>query len=93
MDVSISTVRRRMSDAGILIRDYYSTITNSEFDEIVRHVQQKYPMCGNRQMQGHLIARGYRIQQTCLRESQRRIDPVGRALCGLNVTSSSVLCS
>ena len=42
MDVSISTVRRRMSDAGILIRDYYSTITNSEFDEIVRHVQQKF---------------------------------------------------
>lgn len=34
MGVSISTVRRRMSDAGILIRDYYSTITNSELDEI-----------------------------------------------------------
>ena len=57
MGVSISTVRR-MSDAGILIRDYYSTITNSEVDEIVRHVQQQYSMCGNRQMQGHLIARG-----------------------------------
>ena len=51
MGVSISTVRRRMSDAGILIRDYYSTMTNSELDEIVRHVQQQYPMCGNRQMQ------------------------------------------
>ena len=36
-------------------------------------------------MQGHLIARGYKIQQTCLRESQRRIDPVGTALCRLNV--------
>ena len=85
MGVSISTVRRRMSDAGILIRDYYSTITNSELDEIVRHVQQQYPMCGNRQMQGHLIVRGYRIQQTRLRESQRRIDPVGTALRRLNV--------
>ncbi|XP_019853028.1 PREDICTED: uncharacterized protein LOC109582628 [Amphimedon queenslandica] len=84
MGVSISTVRRRLSDAHILIRDCYSTISDSELDHIVGHIQQQYPMCGNRQMQGHLISRGYRIQQTRLRDFQRRIDPVGTALHRLN---------
>ena len=85
MGISVSTVRRRMSDIGIHIRDYYSTITDSELDQLVRSVQLQYPMCGNQQMQGHLINKGYRIQQARLRDSQRRIDPVGTALRRLNI--------
>ena len=85
--VSISTVRRRMSALGLFVRAYYSTISDTDLDAIICEVQQQYPMCGNRQMQGHLLSRGYRIQQARLRDSQRRIDPSGTALhrpCVLN---------
>lgn len=41
-------------------------------------------MCGNWQMQGHLPARGYHIQQHRIREAQQRIDPQGSVLRRLN---------
>ena len=83
--VAISTVRRRMSDYGLSVRAHYSAISDSELDVIVSEIQQQYPMCGNRQMQGHLLSRGYRVQQVRLRDSQRRIDPSGTALRRLHV--------
>ena len=83
--VSVSTVRRRMSALGLSVRAYYSTISDSDLDVIISEIQQQYPMCGNRQMQGHLLSQGYRIQQARLRDSQRRIDPSGKALRRLHV--------
>ena len=78
--VSVSTIRRRMSELRLLVRSFYSTISDSDLDAIIMGIQELYPMCGNRQMQGHLLSRGYRIQQSRIRESQRRIDPHGIAL-------------
>ena len=65
--VSISTIRRRMTILGLFVRSYYSTMPDTELDAIVMDIQHKYPMCGNRQMQGHLLSRGYRIQQSRIR--------------------------
>ena len=62
--VSVRTVRRRMSDFVLSIRAQYSLLTNAELDAIVADIQSQFPMCGNRQMQGHLHSRGYRVQQT-----------------------------
>ena len=72
--VSVSTIRRRMSELRLLVRSFYSTISDSDLDAIIMGIQELYPMCGNRQMQGHLLSRGYRIQQSRIRESQRRIE-------------------
>lgn len=85
LGVSVRTVRRRMSDYGLSIRARYSVITEVELDDIVRGIQQELPMCGNRQMQGHLLSRGYRIQQSRIRESQRRVDPDGAVIRRLHV--------
>lgn len=46
---------------------------------------QDFPNCGNRQMQGHLVARGYQIQQSRIRLSQRRVDPEGAVMRQSNV--------
>ena len=78
--VSMSTIRRRMTILGLFVRSYYPTMPETELDAIVMDIQHQYPMCGNRQMQGHLLLRGYRIQQSRIRESQRRIDPSETAL-------------
>ena len=80
LGVSVSTIRRRMTDYNLSVMATYSTLTADELDSLVREIQLQFPMCGNRQMQGHLIARGYRIQQHRVREAQRRVDPEGSIL-------------
>ena len=82
--VSISTVRRRMTEYGLSISATYSSITDEELDALVKYIQIMFPMCGNRQMLGQLLARGVRVQQHRVRESQRRIDPEGSMLRRLN---------
>ena len=85
LGVSVSTIRRRMSELGLSVRGYYSDIPDSNLDEIVERIQRQYPLCGNCQMYGHLLSMGHRIQQARIRESQRRIDPCGTALRRLRV--------
>ena len=80
LGVSLSTVRRRMVDFGSSIRAEYSLLTDAELDDIVESIHQDFPMCGNRQMQGHLLSRGYRVQQLRIREAQRRVDPDGTVM-------------
>ena len=77
LGVSISTIRRRMTDYNLSVMATYSTLTPDELDSLVREIQLQFPMCGKCQMQGHLIARGYRVH---IREAQRRVDPEGSVL-------------
>ena len=86
MIVSVQTVRRRMTRFGLSIQAQYSI--NAELDAIVREIQGQFLMCGNRQMQGHLLSRGYRIQQSRIRESQRRGDPDGSIIRRLHVLNT-----
>ena len=85
--VSVRTVRRRMDDYDLSIRAQYSVLSDSELDDMVADIQSQFPMCGNRQMQGH------RVQQIQVREAQRRVDPQGtiiRRLHALNRREYSV---
>ena len=71
----------------------YAILTDYELDSLVSDIQSQFPMCGNRQMQGHLLSRGYRVQQTRIWEAQRRINPQGaiiRRLRALNRREYSV---
>ena len=73
--VSVRTIRRRMSDFGLSVRAQYSTMSDAELDRMVCDIQSSLSMCGNRQMQGHLLSRGHRIQQIRIRESQIQKEP------------------
>lgn len=75
--VSVRTVHRRMSEYGLSIHSMYSEMTDQELDEIISVIHQEFPMCGNRQMNGHLLSRGIRVQQHRIRDSMRRTDPEG----------------
>jgi len=75
--VSLSIIRRRMADYGLSITAEYTPFTDAELDRLVEDVQRDFPMCGNRQMQGHLMSRGFRVQQQRIREAQLRVDPLG----------------
>ena len=44
MDVSVSTIRRRMSDYDLSIRATYYPISDEQLDQLVAGVQQQFPI-------------------------------------------------
>lgn len=77
LHTSTSTVRRRMREFGITVRSTYSAMDNDTLDGMVLELQHRYPNCGFRLLKGHLAALGHRIQEHRIRESLRRVDPIG----------------
>ena len=73
-----------MTEYGLSVAATYSSLSDDDLDTLTKEIQQIFPMCGNRQMMGQLLARGVRVQQYRVRESQRRIDPEGLMLKRLN---------
>ena len=93
MDVSVSTIRRRMQTFNLSIRATYSSITNEELDELVSRMQEQFPNWDNRQMYGYLLSLNIRVQFSRVRESQNRVDTEGskmRRLFSLRRRSYSV---
>ena len=93
LQTSVSTVRRRMREFGISVRSTYSVIDDAQLDTLVREIQHQYPNCGYRLLKGHLIALGYRIQESRIRNSLKRVDPVGimsRWICAIQRRTYSV---
>ena len=68
--LSPRTVHRRISSQ-------YAEVTDEYLEVVMSSIQKEYPWCGNRQMCGHLLARGLRVQQHRVRKIQRKIDPNG----------------
>ena len=85
LGVSERTVYRRMSVFSLSVRILYSNICDDDLDYLVSEIQSDFPMCGNVQMQGHLLAHGYRVQQIRVRECMRRVDPEGCVMRRLQV--------
>ena len=52
--MSLSSIRRRMTDNGLSITSLYSNITDQELDLCIKQIKQEFPCCGYRLMQGHL---------------------------------------
>jgi transposase len=80
LGVSLRTIRRWMSESGLSVRNLYSTISDEQLDILVRLIQQNFPNCGHRLMQGHLLQEGHKVQQHRVRESLIRVDPEGVAI-------------
>lgn len=75
--VSLSTIRRRMTDYGLTVRSCYSTLSDQELDHLVLQLKYDYPSSGYRVIDGILRSQGFRIQQNRIRSCMQRIDPNG----------------
>ena len=82
LEVSVSTIRRRMLSYGLSIHQTHSNLSDAELDAIVSDAQHLFPGWGNRQMYGYLVSRGIQIQQIhdFVHESQSRVDPEGSVM-------------
>ena len=80
LGVSLSTIRRRMTEYGFSVTALYSNITDHELDAIVSQIKHEFPNSGYRLMHGHLLSRGLRLHQSRIRDSMHRVDPQGVAI-------------
>ena len=82
LQVSLSTVRRRLRDYGI--------DTSRPFSDLCDEIRKDNPRCGYRVMLGHLRARGYRVPQLRVRQMMQKEDPEGTVTRWMNTVKSRV---
>ncbi len=80
LGVSESTIRRRMRGEGISDRRLYSSVSDSQIDNLVSAVVEMHPHAGFRMVHSYLLAQGYRLTQCRVRASLERVDPAGIAV-------------
>lgn len=83
--ISEKTVYRRLEENGMSIRDTYANMTDQELDDIIKEVLHQFPNSGYKSMRGHLLSRGYKVQENRIRESMRRADPEGTVVRALQI--------
>lgn len=77
LGVSKRTVRRRMHENGLSIKQMYSNLPDEQLDNLVRSVKARTPHVGYRMMKGILQAMGHRVQWNRVSSSMHRVDSVG----------------
>ena len=77
LNVSCSTLKRRMKEYGIRKSHFYSLIEDDELDQVIVSILKDLPNSGYKKMKGFLFSRGYRVQESKIKESMRRVDPEG----------------
>ena len=66
-----------MTELGLSVCDFYSTISDHDLDLSVSALKVQYPNSGY-WMAGLLLQQGVRVKQVQLRESMHRVDPNGQ---------------
>ncbi|XP_076830132.1 uncharacterized protein LOC143476036 [Brachyhypopomus gauderio] len=77
LGVSKKTLKRRMDENGLSVKQTYSDLTDEQLDSLVRSVKARSPHVGYRMMKGILQAMGHRIQWKRVFSCMHRVDPVG----------------
>ncbi|XP_028415387.1 uncharacterized protein LOC114538407 [Dendronephthya gigantea] len=79
------TIHRRLQENGMSVRNTYEKLTDEDLDILVKNILQEFPNSGYKSMRGHLLSRGYKIQEIRIRESMRRCDPEGTIVRALQI--------
>ena len=77
LQISLRTLRRRMSEYGITQKMLQSTITELELDDKIREIVRYFLQIGYTSLLGELERQSIRITRSKARESLQQIDPVG----------------
>ncbi|CAB3979268.1 PREDICTED: uncharacterized protein LOC107355137 isoform X1 [Paramuricea clavata] len=75
--VSVKTIHRRLHEYNLSIKKSYASLSDEELDNIVTEISSQFKNCGYKSMRGHLLARGFKLQEERVRQSMRRTDPEG----------------
>jgi hypothetical protein len=75
LQISRSTLYRRLENEGISRFSKYSDITDSDLDRELIEIKLDHPNDGERLLIGHLAARGIIVPRVRIRASIHRVDP------------------
>jgi hypothetical protein len=76
---SASLIYKKLSSNNLQMSKKFSHMDDVALDESVRQVQRKNTRAGCEMVTGYLRARGITVQRSRVRQSIRRVDPVGAA--------------
>ena len=85
LGVCSKTVHRRLKQHGLSVKQTYANIADHELDQIITEIVRDFPNSGYKAVKGHLISRGVRVQESRIRYSMRRVDPVGVRVRGTQI--------
>lgn len=77
LQVSTSTVRRRIIEFGLEDEVNFSIVTDAQLDNIANQFSINHPNSGEKSFEGYLRHMGMRVQRSRIRSSLQRIDPRG----------------
>ena len=77
LQVSPSTVRRRVHQYGLRDDMKYSNISDRDLEGIGHEFALHYPNCGQKSFEGYLINIGLRVQRRRIRGTLQAVDPYG----------------
>ena len=77
INISCSTVKRRLKEYNLNVKETYSTLNDDELDSKVDSILSEFPNTGYKRMKGFLHSVGIKVQEDRLRECMRRVDPEG----------------
>ncbi|KAI7809339.1 hypothetical protein IRJ41_005736 [Triplophysa rosa] len=66
-----------MKEYDLSVRKTYSTIKDTELDNVISAIKSQMPNAGYRMVQGHLVSMGLRVQWRRMMASMHRVDTVG----------------
>ena len=87
VNVSVRTIERRLHDFRLSITENFSHIDDQSLDRIIQEILRDFPSFGYRRMTGALTSRGIKVQQVCIREAMRRVNPDGVLLRALAINT------
>lgn len=76
LDCSKRSVERKLHAYGLSTRNY-TVISDSDLDNIVLQFSTAFPRCGEKMVRSRLYSQGIHIPRERIRQSLRRVDPLG----------------
>uniref|UniRef100_A0A8C1YI89 Integrase catalytic domain-containing protein n=1 Tax=Cyprinus carpio TaxID=7962 RepID=A0A8C1YI89_CYPCA len=85
LGVSKSTVKRRLREYSLSVRQAYSVISDEDLKKHLEDFITQFPNSGYRVASGFLRARGVKVQRSRLLAMLKAVDPLGTALRGVQL--------
>ena len=73
LGISRATLYRKLEEEGISSNDY-SSLTDSQLDEVIISIKRDHPNDGEVLLKGHLLRQGIRVPRQALRNAIHRVD-------------------
>ena len=77
LDISRSTLYRRLEEEGISLNTAFSNISDGDLDRVIREIKATHPNDGERLIIGHLTRQRLILPRTRVRASIHRVDHAG----------------